>query len=265
MTGFTEYRARYTNIAMERTPDGVLRIRFHSDGGPLVWCKSAHTEFEHAFREIGRDFENKVLIMSGTGDDFCGAMDVASWGLIRTDQGDTVADDPALMSADALARISWEGRQMILSLLDLEIPVIAAVNGRCTQQALIPLLSDIVLASDSAVFGDDSHLPTGAVPGDGVQILWAELLGPNRGRYAMFTHQLLDADEAFRTGVVGEVHPASELMERAEELAAMLVTKPVAVLRNTRLACIRPIRRAFDDAITHGFALETSALAANVV
>jgi enoyl-CoA hydratase/carnithine racemase len=253
MDTFDAYHDRYTNIVMERTPEGILHIRFHCDGHSLKWCKTAHAEFEHAFRAIGRDRENRVIIMSGTGEDFCGDPDYESWGL--NDAGETDGDP----DVDWSGAISWEGRQLVLSLLDIEVPIIAAVHGRATRHAEIPLLSDIVLASETAQFGDDFHLPCGIVPGDGIQILWTELLGPNRGRYLQFAHEILDAHEAHRVGIVGEVLPSGELLDRAWVLARQLAGQRTQVLRNSRLACIRSLRKAFDDALIVGFGLEFSA------
>jgi len=252
------YADAYRNLKMERSAEGILHVRFHTDDGPFVFGRDAHTELEQAFRQIGRDRENVVLIFSGTGDDWCGTIDLASWGLARTAEGETVGDEQR--GAEFNGRISWEGRQLVLSLLDIEMPVIAAINGRCTIHTEIPLLSDIVLASETAVFGDDTHLPNNAVPGDGVQIMWTMLLGPNRGRYLQFTHEIIDAHEAHRLGVVGEVLPPDALLDRAWEHARRLATKKPIVLRNTRLACIRTLRKAMDDALLLGFGLEMAAI-----
>ncbi len=70
MARFDEYADRYQSIAMERR-DGILQMTFHTDGGPLKWGEIPHREFGYAFTDVGSDTENKVIIITGTGDDYC--------------------------------------------------------------------------------------------------------------------------------------------------------------------------------------------------
>ncbi len=69
MAAFEEYAERYRTIRMERR-DGILQLTFHTDGGPLQWGELPHSEFPRAFSDIGGDPENRVVIMTGTGDAF---------------------------------------------------------------------------------------------------------------------------------------------------------------------------------------------------
>ena len=71
MANFTEYSHKYQSIRMERQ-DGILEITFHTGGGPLQWGGVPHEEFPRAFYDIGSDSENRVVIMTGTGDAFSG-------------------------------------------------------------------------------------------------------------------------------------------------------------------------------------------------
>ena len=70
-TTFDSYKDRYKSIHFSRE-DGILEMRFHTDNGPLQWSLLAHNEFESAFLEVGRDRGNEVVIMTGTGAEFCG-------------------------------------------------------------------------------------------------------------------------------------------------------------------------------------------------
>ena len=126
-----------------------------------------------------------------------------------------------------------------MNLLDIEVPVIAAVNGPVNIHAEIAVLSDIVLAADHAAFADAPHFPNGLVPGDGVHVIWPYLLGRNRGRYFLLTGQRLSAQEALQLGVVSEVMPASRLLPRARELARQ-------ILKST--SAHRALRQGGDDA-----------------
>ena len=172
---FDSYKDKYSTITMSRQ-DGILEMQFHTEGGPLQWSLVAHNEFESAFLEIGRDRANEVVIMTGTGEEFCGP-----------------AIEPGkhpnrkIMTPETYDPIFWESKQLLPHLLSIEAPVIAAINGPAVRHAEIPLLSDIVLASDDAYFQDTAHFPGGMVPGDGMHIVMPLLVGFNRGRYFLFT------------------------------------------------------------------------------
>src|ERR1700704_1764630 len=83
-----------------------------------------------------------------------------------------------------------------MNILDVEVPLIAAVNGPVRLHSEYILLSDIVLATPSTVFQDKPHFEFGIVPGDGVHLLWQEVIGTVRGRYFILTRQELDAQTA---------------------------------------------------------------------
>ena len=70
---------------------------------------------------------------------------------------------------------------MLRNLNDVEIPVIAAVNGPATIHSETPMMGDIVLATTHAEFADKAHFATrGTVRGDGVNIVWSELWADHR-------------------------------------------------------------------------------------
>ena len=64
-----EYADRYAHVTMRRE-DGILELRLHTDGGPLVWGDGPHGELGHCFLDAGRDRDNRVIILTGTGDRF---------------------------------------------------------------------------------------------------------------------------------------------------------------------------------------------------
>jgi enoyl-CoA hydratase/carnithine racemase len=87
------------------------------------------------------------------------------------------------------------------------------------------LLADIVLATPSTVFQDKPHFEFGIVPGDGVHLLWQEVIGTVRGRYFILTRQELDAQTAKEWGAVNEIVPADKLLPRAREITEGLPCK----------------------------------------
>ena len=243
------YFTAYPNITIARD-GGVVEVAFHTDGGALIFDSRFHRDLGHALRAVGGDPDNRVVILTGSGGRFCADFDYASFVKLAGELG----------AYEYNARIVSEGRRMTQALVDIEVPVIAAVNGPAVAHSELALLADVVLASDTAYFQDAAHFPAGAVPGDGIQLLWLKLLGANRGRYFLMTGQKLSAEEAQALGVIGEVLAPDALMPRARELARMWADKPMHLLRGTREVLIAEWRQLIAREFTAGFAQETISL-----
>jgi enoyl-CoA hydratase/carnithine racemase len=238
---FDEYRGRYETCRLARE-DGILTLTLHTGGGPVLWSDQVHEELGHVFTDISADRGNEVLIITGSGDSFI----------------DDFAAGPegGAMTAEFWDTVYSDGKRMLTRLMEIEIPVIAAVNGPATIHAEIALLSDIVICSRDTVFSDAPHFPAGFVAGDGVQLIWPLLLGANRARYFMLTGQRLSAEEALALGVVGEVIDGEALLGRADQLARMILKRPTLLRRYTRVALTHEIRRLLQTSLGYGLALE---------
>jgi enoyl-CoA hydratase/carnithine racemase len=128
-----------------------------------------------------------------------------------------------------------EARKIIVDFLEVEQPIIAAVNGPATGLgATLALFSDVIFASEGARIGDP-HVRIGVVAGDGGAIIWPWLVGAARAKEFLMTGDLLTAEEAHRIGLVNHVVPADQLLARALALADRLAnltfwTDPEAAL-----------------------------------
>ena len=204
MARLEDYQDRFQYARFERE-NGILQMTLHSDGDTLQWGAGPHTELPEVFHTIGTDVENKVIIMTGAGDGFTGPAGSSDTVPRRTpEQWDATY---------------WEGKHLLGNLLNIEVPIIAAINGPALRHSELPLMSDIVLAAPHTTFQDSGHFMSGLTPGDGMHIIYPLLLGINRGRYFLLTGQMLDAAKAQELGLVAEVLPSDELLPRAWELA----------------------------------------------
>ena len=241
MSRFDAYRDGFPNARLNRSKSGVLEVALHTDGGTLVFNGHTHEQFVDLFHAIGSDPDNRVVILTGSGDAFMETISPEGFDFF-TPQG--------------YDKIYREGRKVLMNILDIEAPLIAAVNGPARLHSEYILLADIVLATPSTVFQDNPHFEFGIVPGDGVHLLWQEVIGSVRGRYFILTRQELDADTAKAWGAINEIVPANELIPRAREIAEGLVKLPPLTTKYTRIALTQKLRRIIDEGVTLGLALE---------
>lgn len=241
MTNFNTYKDAFPNARLARKSNGVLEVALHTNGGKLVFNGHTHEQFVDLFHTIGEDRDNRVVILTGTGDAF---MDN-----INPDGFD-------FFSPTGYDKIMREGRKVLSNILDIEVPMITALNGPVLLHSEYVLLTDIVLATPETVFQDKPHFDFGIVPGDGVNLLWPEVIGSIRGRYFILTRQILDAATAKDYGVVNEIVPAAGLLGRAHEIADQIAQLPPLTSRYTRIALTQKLRRIIEDGAGYGLALE---------
>ena len=168
MTKFDDYRDTFPNARLVRKPNGVLEVAFHTGGGKLVFNGHTHEQFVDMFHAIGEDRDNRVVILTGTGDAFMDQISPEGFDFFTP------------LGYDKILR---EGRKVLSNILDIEVPMITALNGPVLLHSEYALLTDIVLATPDTVFQDKPHFEFGIVPGDGMHILWPEVIGSIRGRY----------------------------------------------------------------------------------
>ena len=242
MPNTPDYFGAYSTFAITRSEGGVLTLRFHKDGGPAAFSGPMQQEFPRALYEIAEDRDNRVLILTGTGDSFMADVDPESLGdLTRPDVWD---------------QIFTRGTVTMQRLVDLEMPIIAAVNGSASIHSEWALLADIVVAADSTVFSDYSHPAFSTVPGDGVHLIWEEVLGLNRSRYLALTGGSFSAQSAHQWGAVAEVLPFAQVLPRAQELGEELASKPQMLTRFISVTMRQRLSRRTAEGVKLGMAME---------
>ena len=247
-TKFEDYAHKYQTILMRRE-EGILELTLHTEGRSLRWGRLPHAELEEAFHHIARDRENQIVIMTGIGDEFSGPVP------------DPI-ENKAYHKMDAVGwgELGWESKGLLTNLLAIDAPMIGVVNGPAVRHAELPLMCDIVLAADNASFQDSAHFVGGLVPGDGMHVVMPMLMGLNRGRYFLFTGEVIRAAEAKAMGLVGEVLPREKLLPRAWELARMMLRQPELNRRYTRTLLTEQLRRQINELLPYGLALEGLAI-----
>jgi enoyl-CoA hydratase len=180
-----------------------------------------HAELVEMYADFERDDESDVMILTGAGRGFCSGGDI---------QGGLLGDDFDKVKE----RIFWEARRLIVNILEVDKPILAAVNGPAAGLgATLALFCDIVYASEKARLGD-THVKVGLVAGDGGAVIWPLLVGVNRARELLMTGDMLDAEEAFRIGLVNHVVPHERLMEVVRDRAKQLVAGSALAIRGTK-------------------------------
>jgi enoyl-CoA hydratase/carnithine racemase len=236
------YFEKYENLAFSRDDDGVLVLRFHTNGGPVVFTGQTHHDLPAALEELSLDRENKALVITGTGDSFMAEIDGPSLGEIFK---------PAAWETTRV-----EGAKVLQRLLDLPMPVVGIANGPATVHSEYLLLSDIHIASEHATYADTPHPAFGITGGDGVHVVWEEVVGTARAKWLLWTGEQIDAQTALQWGVVSEVVAHEQAVDRGIEIARGLSAKPALYRALQKQTLNLNLRRRITQDVPFGMALE---------
>lgn len=204
-----------------------------------------HTELEDIFADVGRDDDIQAVVLTGSGRAFCAGGDV---------KGMDAREFDGTLGAGAVIR---NAKRLIHNLLDIEQPIIAAVNGHAVGLgATLALFCDVIIASENAKFGDP-HVAVGLVAGDGGAVIWPMLCGLAKAKEYLMTGDLLTATEAERIGLINHVVPQDEVMSKAIQLAQRLANGPSKAIRWTKLVCNKRLRDEVNLVLDASLAVES--------
>ena len=201
-----------------------------------------HVELARLFRGLKRERTARAIVITGRGRAFSAGGDF-NWF-------------PELQDPEKLSELRRDAKQLIWDLLDVELPIVAAVNGPAVGLgASIALLCDVILMADTAVIADP-HVRVGVVAGDGGAAIWPLLLGPARAKQYLMTGDALKADEAERIGLVNRVVPAADLEREAMAFASRLAAGAPLAVQFTKQAVNKLVKDALNTAFDTSLALE---------
>ncbi|QIO31791.1 enoyl-CoA hydratase/isomerase family protein [Bradyrhizobium sp. 1(2017)] len=204
--------------------------------------RRAYDEVESAFHAASIDSEVRCVVVTGADPAFCAGEDVKE---MMT--GEKRATTPVVRRPPTPAA---------MAALECQVPVIAAVNGSAVGWGMeLVLYADIRLASEKANFAE-LFIRRGLICDVGGLLHLPAIVGPAKAAELLYTGDVIDAHEAARIGLVGEVTAHADLMPKAMNLAARIARNSPLALRFMK----EGLRRA-----THGDPRETGSWAIEVI
>ncbi len=229
-------------IGIQRN-ERVLTATINNPHSPLNTVDGQlHEDLTALFRMLRREDEARVAILTGSKNAFSAGGDFAWF--------------PKLRDTGTLDHLRRDAKQLIWDLVDIEIPIIAAINGPAVGLgASIALLCDVIFMAEDAVISDP-HVRVGLVAGDGGTAIWPLLVGPARAKEYLMTGNPLSAGEAERIGLVNRVFPSDQLLAETMSFATGLARGAPLAIRFTKMAVNKLIKDALNTAFDSAAGLE---------
>lgn len=201
---------------------GVLEIRW-SAPGLNAFSPVLHRQLSGVWKDLEALPGLRAVLLRGEGGVFSSG---GSFGLIEEMRKDR----------EALLRVFWEARALVLGPLEFPRPVVAAVEGVAVGAGLaLALASDVVVVGKRARLLD-GHIRLGVAAGDHAVLLWPLLLGMAKAKYHLLLGEPLTGEEAERLGLVAEAVEDEAVYDRALEVAERLAQGPKEALSFTKHA-----------------------------
>ena len=193
-------------------------------------------ELRRIWDDLGDDPDVNAVLLTGAGDWFSVGGDVLEEGEVH---------DPMI------------SRRLVSRHLELDKPIVAAINGDCVGlAATTALLCDVTVMADDARIGDSHVNKVGLVAGDGGTVIWPLLIGVNRAKEYLMRGTLLKGAEAERIGLVNHVKPRAEVLPFARAIAQELADGPVWATRWTKLSVNQIVKDRVNRLLEASMALE---------
>jgi len=226
----------YKTITFNKS-EGIATITLNRPKSLNALNSQLLRELGHVILNIESDDEIKVAIITGNGKSFAAGADITEIEEITTP-----------LDAHQFLKLVQDVHNKVE---DMEKPVIAAVNGLALGGGCeLALACDIRLAADTAVFGLP-EIKIGVLPGGGGTQRLSRLVGVGRAKELIYIGDPIDAQEAYRIGLVNKVFPAASLMEEEKKMALKLIQRPGAALKLAKLSINGGMNMALKPALTY--------------
>jgi enoyl-CoA hydratase/carnithine racemase len=231
----------YDAIRFERLGD-VLRVTLANPRNELNAVDGGmHAELRRLFEELKDEDAARAVILTGSGRAFSAGGDFNWMAGVRP---------------EGLSGMRREGKQIIWNLLDVEVPIVAAVNGPAVGLgATLALLCDVIFMAEEAKLADP-HVRVGIVAGDGGAVAWPLAVGPAVAKRYLLTGDAMTAADAERLGLINHAVAAGELQDEALAFAQRLAQGAPLAVRYTKLAVNQLVKQAMTTAFDYSTALE---------
>ncbi len=231
--------ADYQHLVFERRPHGVLLITINRPEVLNAANDRLHWELTQIWLTIDADPDTRVAVVTGAGRAFSAGGDL--------DMVEANATDPS-----RLARTVREASDIVYNMINLDKPIVSAINGVAVGAGLVvALMADVSIIAENVRF-TDGHTRLGVVAGDHAAIIWPLLCGMAKAKYYLLTSDFIDGREAERIGLVTFCVPPDRLLAKAFEVADRLAEGSQQAIRWTKRALNNWLRLAgpiFDQSI----------------
>ncbi|VTU21570.1 Carnitinyl-CoA dehydratase [Variovorax sp. SRS16] len=203
-----------------RIDEGVAEFSHQRPAARNAMSMALRKDYEAMLARVTAERDIRVLIITGSGGSFCAGGDVKGMNERLHNP------DPEFNSPDATRRRLQDSHRWLTPLRELDVPVIAAVDGAAYGAGFgLALQADFVLASTRAAFCM-SFARMGAVPDYGALYTLPRIIGLAAAKDVMFTARRIDAAEARALGFVHAVHEPDALLREAHAFARRLCDGP---------------------------------------
>ncbi len=194
-------------------------------------------EILDAVKRTAEDKEVKVLILTGAGRAFCFGADISAF------------QSADASSASSAANLLPKAQEIIRSLVNMDKPTIAALNGFATGLGLdLALACDLRIAAERAKLGE-AFITMGLVPDGGGTFLLPRLVGLGKAAELIFTGEAINSSEAERIGLINRVVPTPELEKNVRQLALKLAQSPSPALGLAKKLLWKNLQANIDEAL----------------
>lgn len=233
----------YTCLLLSRR-GRTLTITFNRPDVLNAFAAVMHIEIIDALQFAATDEGSDAIVLTGAGRAFSAG-------------GDLARMEECIANPIEFDREAADAKRIVFTLLDIEKPVIARVNGHAVGLgATIALLCDVIFAADTAKIGDP-HVKVGLVAGDGGCVIWPQLIGFVRAKEYLMTGDLIPAPKAAEMGLINYSVPASELDEHVYGFCDRLNAGSIRAIRWTKTTANLELKRIAHALMDPGIAYES--------